>query len=508
MRGWKRRSGIHPAAEAAAVFLASAAFFVLAAAAIPVRDHLVVVLILGGVYVYVVLAAARRRGPLYAVPLAIAGGLAFDAFYIPPTRDFGADDWQNWLVVAIYLSMGVLIGIVGARAQRRAEAAERAHGLLAEEQTALRRVATLVARQAPPAEVFASVAEEVGRLLRVDDTTMLRYEDDGTATVVASWGERDPAVPVGTRVILEGENVIARAPREKRPARFDDDANAIGALGTYVRELGFHSAVGAPVVVAGGVWGAMIAASRQADRLPAGTESRIGEFTELVATAIANIEARADLAASRARVVGAADEERRRVVRDLHDGAQQRLVHTVITLKLARDALQRQPHPAARLVTEALDQAEQANDELRELAHGILPSVLAHGGLRAGVAALAARTPVPVENGVAVGRLPPAVEATAYFVVAEALTNVAKHACAEHVEVKARVEDGTLAVQVRDDGSGGARPEGSGLVGLADRVAALNGELLVESPTDGGTLITAAIPLGDEPSSSAEPRTG
>jgi signal transduction histidine kinase len=464
MSGWERRSGIHPAAEAAVVFLASAAFFVLAASAIPVRDHLVVVLVLGGIYVYVVLAAARRRGPLYAVPLAIAGGLAFDAFYIPPTRDFGADDWQNWLVVAIYLSMGVLIGMVGARAQRRAEAAERAHGLLAEEQAALRRVATLVARQAPPAEVFASVAEEVGRLLRVDDTTMLRYEDDGTAIVVASWGERDPAVPVGTRV-------------------------------TYVRELGFHSAVGAPVVVAGGVWGTMIAASRQADRLPAGTESRIGEFTELVATAIANIQARSDLAASRARIVGAADEERRRVVRDLHDGAQQRLVHTVITLKLARDALQRQPHPAARLVTEALDQAEQANDELRELAHGILPSVLAHGGLRAGVAALAARTPVPVENGVAVGRLPPAVEATAYFVVAEALTNVAKHACAEHVEVKARVEDGTLAVQIRDDGSGGARPEGSGLVGLADRLAALDGELLIESPPDGGTLITAAIPL-------------
>jgi signal transduction histidine kinase len=201
------------------------------------------------------------------------------------------------------------------------------------------------------------------------------------------------------------------------------------------------------------------------------------------------------LAASRARIVAAADEERRRVVRDLHDGAQQRLVHTTVTLKLAQRALQNEDENLPALLTEALDNAEQATAELRELAHGILPPVLTQGGLRAGVDALASRMPVPVENGVSVGRLPAAVEATAYFVVAEALTNVAKHARARHAAVAARIEHGTLGVRVRDDGTGGARPDGSGLLGLADRLAVLDGRLRVESPADGGTLVAADIPL-------------
>jgi signal transduction histidine kinase len=203
----------------------------------------------------------------------------------------------------------------------------------------------------------------------------------------------------------------------------------------------------------------------------------------------------ADLAASRARIVAATDEERRRLVRDLHDGAQQRLVSTTITLKLAHRALQNEEEDLAALLSEALDHAEQATAELRELAHGILPAVLTQSGLRAGVDALASRMPLPVENGVSVGRLPAAVEATAYFVVAEALTNVAKHARARRARVAARVEDGTLRIQVRDDGVGGARPEGSGLLGLADRLAVLDGQLRVESPADGGTLVAAALPL-------------
>jgi PAS domain S-box-containing protein len=202
-----------------------------------------------------------------------------------------------------------------------------------------------------------------------------------------------------------------------------------------------------------------------------------------------------EVRASRARIVEAADEQRRRVVRDLHDGAQQRLVHTVITLKMARRALDNEDERGPALLDEALVQAERATVELRELAHGILPAILARGGLRAGVAALAARMPVPVENGVAVGRLPDAVEATAYFVVAEALTNVAKHARAERATVTARIQDGTLAVQVVDDGVGGARPDGSGLVGLADRLATLGGTLTVSSQPEDGTHIRAEIPL-------------
>jgi PAS domain S-box-containing protein len=239
---------------------------------------------------------------------------------------------------------------------------------LADEQAALRRVATLVARESSPAEVFAAVAEEVGRPLHVEDTKMIRYEPDATATVVASWGELDNAISVGTNWSLEGDSVSAMVRRTERPARIDDCANATGSLAVFLRSLGIRSSVATPIVVGRRLWGAMIAASRQAEPLPAGTESRIGEFTELVATAISNIQARSDLAASRARIVAATDAERQRVVRDLHDGAQQRLVHTVITLKLARRALENEEDAAPALVTEALDQAERATDELRELA--------------------------------------------------------------------------------------------------------------------------------------------
>jgi len=384
-------------------------------------------------------------------------------------------------------------------AQRMVEASRDELRVLAEEQAALRRVATLVARESSPTQVFAAVAEEVGRLLRVDHTAMVRYEPDGTATLVGALGEPDPGTPVGTRRTLERErvegHVVALVLDTGRPARIDDFAKAPGALAAYTRTLGIRSAVGTPIVVEGRLWGVMFALSRRAEPLPADTEARIGEFTELVATAISNIQARSELAASRARIVAATDEERRRVVRDLHDGAQQRLVHTVITLKLARRALQSQEDAAPALVTEALDHAQQATTELRELAHGILPTVLTRGGLRAGVEELASRMSLPVENGVAVGRLPAAVESTAYFVVSEALTNVAKHARAKHAKVTARIEDDSLAVHVRDDGMGGARPDGSGLVGLADRLATLDGRLQVESPADGGTLIAAAIPL-------------
>jgi GAF domain-containing protein len=363
---------------------------------------------------------------------------------------------------------------------------------LAEEQAALRRVATLVAHGAAPDDVFAAVANEVGRLLSVDLANVCRYESDGTVTFVASAGER---FPVGSRWPLGETNLATLVFETGRPARIDNYADATGPLAEDIREEGVRSAVGTPIIVEGRLWGLMAAGSSQEQPLPPDTEARLASFTELVATAIANAEARTEVAASRARLVAATDDERRRVVRDLHDGAQQRVVHTIVTLKLACGALEQDEEAVPALVHEALDNAERANVELRELAHGILPTVLTRGGLSEGVAALASRTPVPVEVDVSVGRLPTAVEATAYFVVAEALTNVAKHARAGRAEVISRIEDGSLAVEVRDDGVGGARPEGSGLVGLADRLAALDGRLRVESPADGGTLVAAAIPL-------------
>ena len=369
---------------------------------------------------------------------------------------------------------------------------------LADEQTALRRVATLVAHEASPSEVFAAVAEELGRLLEGDAARLVRFDEDETATVVARWGQLDNAVPVGTRLPLGGRNVISLVARSGEPARMDDYSEAAGAISAYGRKLEARSAVGGPIVHAGRLWGAMVVTSRAADAMPVGTEAWIEAFAELIATAIANIRARSELAASRARVVAAADDERRRVVRDLHDGAQQRLVHTVITLKLARRALENHDDTAPALVVEALEQAEDATGELRELVHGILPAILTGGGLRRAIESLAERVPLPVELDVSVGRLPAAVEATVYFVVAEALTNVAKHAHAQHASVTALTEDGSVCVEVRDDGVGGAKPDGSGLIGLADRLAVLHGTLRVDSPADGGTLVTAAIPLPDK----------
>jgi PAS domain S-box-containing protein len=373
---------------------------------------------------------------------------------------------------------------------------------LAEEQAALRRVATLVARGTRPEQVFAAVANEVGRLLSANLANVCRYESDGAVTFAASTSER---FPVGSRWPIEGHTNIATVVLETgRPARMDTYDDATGALAETIREDGIRSAVGTPIRVEGRLWGLIAAASSQEQPLPADTEARLASFTELVAMAIANAEARTEVAASRARIVAAADEERRRVVRDLHDGAQQRLVHTVVTLKLAQEALENGQDDGRALVGEALDNARLATSELRELAHGILPSALTRGGLRDGVAALASRMPLPVETAVTVGRLPPAVEATAYFVVAEALTNVAKHARAAHAAVTARVANGALEVQVRDDGLGGARRDGSGLLGLRDRLAVLDGQLRVESPPDGGTLVAAEIPLAgypEEPSS-------
>ena len=363
---------------------------------------------------------------------------------------------------------------------------------LAQEQAALRRVATLVACERPPAEIFAKVAEEVGLLFDGDAALIQRYDPDGYAAVVGSWGQ---TLPVGSRWTLDEDGVAARVHRTQRPARVVSYEHAPGALGAHARKLGMGSAVGSPIVVNGQLWGVIGAVTSGAEPMPADTESRLAQFTELLATAIANVQARADLAASRARIAAAAYAERRRVVRDLHDGAQQRLVHIMLTLKLAQRAIDQGRPDASALLDEAIQHAQTATDELRELAHGILPAVLTDAGLGAGVSALASRTSIPVEIDVLVDRLPPVVEATAYFIVAEALTNAAKHAHAQRATVRANLENGSLQLVVRDDGVGGARADGNGLVGLSDRLAAVGGTLRIESPADGGTLIAASIPV-------------
>jgi PAS domain S-box-containing protein len=366
---------------------------------------------------------------------------------------------------------------------------------LAEQQAALRRVATLVAEGAAPTTVFDAVAIEMEQLLDADGVTLSRYEPDDEVTLVAHSGPTAKLAPAGMRVRAEPESVSGTIRRTEAPARRESYRESDAATRALVDPLGIYTAVGAPIVVDGQLWGVIIAHWRREAPPAADTEERIEKFAQLLDTAIANADSRDQLRRSRARLLTTADEARRRVVRDLHDGAQQRLVHSVITLKLAQRAAGGENGDVARLIDEALAHAEQGNLELRELAHGILPSVLNQSGLRAGVNALVSRLDMPVDVDVPDARLPAEIEASAYFIVAESLTNVAKHAHATQAAVTVSADDGVLCVEIRDDGIGGADARGHGLVGLADRASALGGRLTVENAPSGGTIVAASLLL-------------
>jgi signal transduction histidine kinase len=376
---------------------------------------------------------------------------------------------------------------------------------LAEEQAALRRVATLVARGALPEEVFAAVTEEVGQLLPVDHAGMGRYEPDGSITVVASWGSTAEHFPVGSRWMLEGKNPGTLVLETRRPARVDSYADASGSAGATARETGVRSSVGTPIIVEGRLWGVMGAGSTLEQPMPADTEARLADFTELLATAIANAESRAALAASRARVVAAADETRRRIERDLHDGTQQQLVSLMLELRAAEAT---EPSEAGELRAQLARTARGLGgvlEELREISRGIHPAILSKGGLEQALRALARRSALPVELDLrAERRLPEHVEVAAYYVVSEALTNAAKHAQASVVSVELEAHDAIVQLAIRDDGIGGADPEqGSGLVGLSDRIEALGGMLEVTSATGNGTTLLIEIPVESQSSAGA-----
>jgi signal transduction histidine kinase len=369
---------------------------------------------------------------------------------------------------------------------------------LLKEQAALRRVAMLVARDAAARVVFESVCEEVAAVLGVTTTNLVRYEDDGTASVVGAWAQEGaPLMPVASVPLpLDGGTVAPRVRRSGRTVRIDDYGGLDDVLARRLREVGIRAAVGAPIVVAGRLWGAVIAADARPYHLPADAEQRISTFAQLITDALANTDAREQLAASRARILKAGDEERRRLGRDLHDGAQQQLVSAVISLQLAQKRWSDRGR-ARQLVDDALEHAQAAIGDLRELAAGIHPSVLTDRGLHAALETLGSRAPVPVELMTQLpDRLPMSVETTAYFLVAEALTNVGKYARASRASVTVRVAGDELDIEVLDDGVGGANPAaGSGLRGLADRVAALQGALDVVSPPGRGTRIHARIAL-------------
>jgi signal transduction histidine kinase len=439
-------------------------------------------------YLLVVLPVAVVWGTVFAVVTSVLSV----AVYV---YAFEVADTPSAIALVVFLVTAVVVGQLAARLRRAALASAR----LTDEQSALRRVATLVARAVPPPVVFEAVTEEVGLLCDADLARMERYEPDGTVIGVAVWSRVPDQLSIDTRFDLDGPSVARDVRQTGGPVRIDTFAGATGAIAREARALGIRSSVGCPVVVAGRLWGVIAASTTRDEPFPANTEGQIANFTELVATAVENAEARAELAASRARVVATADQTRRRIERDLHDGVQQRLVSLALQVQAAEAAVPPGRDQLGAELEQIAAGLADAVDELREMARGIHPAVLAEGGLGAALKALARRFPIPVDLVVRTeGGLPERVEVSAYFVVSEALTNAAKHAHASAVTVTAEVADDVLHVLVRDDGAGGADfAHGTGLVGLKDRVEALGGRLSLESPRDEGTTLRAELPLTD-----------
>ncbi|WP_440103404.1 sensor histidine kinase [Streptosporangium sp. H16] len=370
---------------------------------------------------------------------------------------------------------------------------------IAQEQAALRRVATLVARGISSAELFNAVAFEMGSLMKADHVAINRY-DPGHVTVLGSWSWQDgteKVLPLGSRWPLNEVSVSATVLKTGRLTRKGSYEQSGGKIATWVRKMGVTSTVGSPIIVDGSLWGVMLVFSSAREPRFEGAEERIMDFTELVATAISNAQARADLASSRARVVAAADETRRRIERDLHDGAQQRLVSLGLELRAVEDGL---PPPMTEL-REQLSRAVQGLNgvvnDLQELSRGIHPAILSKGGLVPALKALARRSALPVELELeSVPPLPEHVEVALYYTAAEALTNVAKHANASVVYVTLDMAGAAVRLSIRDDGCGGADyGKGSGLIGLKDRVETLGGRLRVASSAEEGTSLSVVIPI-------------
>jgi len=370
---------------------------------------------------------------------------------------------------------------------------------MAAEQSALRRVATLVAREHSPNELFAVLARELGVLLAVDATAILRYEPEATATAVAGWSDAGVDIPLGAALSLEGENLASEVLRTGRPRRKEDYADAPGQIASTVRALGIRSAVASPIVVEGTTWGVIAVLTRSPDSLPADTEARMAEFSRHAAMAVANAKSRSDLAESRARIVRAGDEARRRFERDLHDSAQQRLVSLGLELRAAEVIVPEDLADLRRVLSQLGNGLSSVLEDLRELSRGLHPAVLSEGGLIPALRALARRSAVPVDIRVELDaeRFGEPAEVAAYYVASEALANTAKHAGASRVGLTARHADGWLELTVADDGRGGANPaSGSGLTGLLDRVEAIGGTLHVDSPPGRGTAIRVRLPVG------------
>jgi signal transduction histidine kinase len=487
------RAGVRPTLA----LLAGAAAFPLVAVLVKyvgpyIPNQILVVFGIAGV-----IAITYFVGVAFGVPVALASFLAFDWYYLSPTHPIAIPGNRDLTEAAVFLMLATAVGEFAAIAQRRTVASETARSLLTEEQAALRRVATLVARDAPPAEVFAAVAAEIGKILDTDLASVLRYEPDSTATVVAVWSSGPSALQPGFNYTLDGDDVSTLVFQSQCPARVDDYARVLGLAADSARQLGIRSAVAAPIVVDRRLWGAAIAGLTRPTPLPAESETRICDFTELLAASIANTESRAELTASRARIVAAADETRRRLERDLHDGVQQRLISLALDMAIAESSTPRDLSDLRAQLSSMKEGLKDLVDDIRELSRGIHPAILSEGGLGPALKALIRRSVVPADCDIRIDtRFPESIEVAAYYVVCEALSNVAKHARASGVTVCVGNSDRTLTLSIRDDGVGGVDPaRGSGLIGLEDRVRALGGTIKVVSPPGGGTELYATLPV-------------
>jgi signal transduction histidine kinase len=366
---------------------------------------------------------------------------------------------------------------------------------LAKEQAALRRVATLVAEGAPPPVIFAAVVDEVASILGLEGIEMARYEADATARVIGSAG--DHPFPPGSSWKLDGPSVMADVFRTRRPSRIEDYAELPGTVAKIAHGARFRSAIGAPIIVDGLTWGAIIAFSSLPERIPELAVTRLTQFTELVATAVSNATARAELVASRARIVTAADEARRRLERNLHDGTQQRLLALRLDLQRVRTLIPTDPGAAQADLEVAERDLSSALEEVREVSRGLHPAQLTRGGLPLALSALARRSPIPVATDVELPRRPPRpVETAVYYVVSEGLANAIKHSHASAIAVTVRADGDAVRAIISDDGAGGALTStGSGLTGLRDRVVALGGRFALDSPRKHGTTISIELPV-------------
>lgn len=392
------------------------------------------------------------------------------------------------------------IGVLERAFNTMARSLEMSHDKLrrvADEQEALRRAATLVARADSPHEVFEAVAAELGRILDADVIVVNRFEPDRMETVVGSWRsgrDLDPAPSVGSRWCLEGRSLEARVERTGRPARMTGYHRATSGIGVWARTRGIRSGTGCPVVVEGRLWGVMIAFSADGGPQPDGTEARMIEYTELVGTAIANAESRAKLMAARARLVAASDETRRRIERDLHDGAQQRLVSLGLELRAAEAVLPETGTALRERLSSTAAGVSGVLSDLQEISRGLHPAILSKGGLQPAIRALARRTAAPVELDVDLDRrFEERLEVTVYHIVAEAVTDAAEHAEASLVRVHLRLRDDAIQLVVEDDGTA-AIGDRTGLVALKDRVEALGGVMRVDRPGGTGASLHVRIP--------------